>query len=473
MSAFGPAATAVRPAPMDPTKRVNYVLGMVLGVDDFTQEFAYLSERDRWLARELLGYGTVWGLAVTQELGARGPELRVSPGVAVSPRGNLLRVTPAQCASLNDWLAARTSEVTARMAGAPPGTKLKVYVVLGYDECLTDAVPIPGEPCRTEEDAMKPSRVADDFTLELSFTPPPQPEEDALRDLVRWLRTHIQVSSTPGTSVPLDAFLGFLRGAVQVPPGSPPSPPWSPSDFLLDTFPASPVVVASEDLCRYLRAALRVWVTELRHLWRTNWLGEAQGCTDTLTPSPEGGEDRVLLAELNLPVTRELEGGAWKVASSPAKVDIQEDGRPFVAHLRLLQEWMVCGMRPDTPAPAPIANTVTRPPGLPAYAIVAAGILPPAPPDQGFNGLKILGTADGAATLTFGGYQNPTGKPFQYIVKALLVSSPLVKGFVVTLGGFQANGFVLNVSDASGAPVPVATVNGLRFVVEVSQYQLG
>ncbi|AKJ02890.1 hypothetical protein [Archangium gephyra] len=458
---------------MDPTKRVNYVLGMVLGVDDFTQEFTYLSERDRWLTRELLGYGTVWGLAVTQEPGTRGPEVRVSPGVAVSPRGNLLRVTPAQCASLNDWLAARTPEVSARMAGASPGTRLKVYVVLGYDECLTDAVPIPGEPCRTEEDATKPSRIADDFTLELSFTPPAQHEEDALRDLVRWLRTHIQVSSTPGTSVPLDAFLGFLRGAVLVPPGSPPSPPWSPSDFLLDTSPASPLVVATEDLCRYLRAALRVWVTELRHLWRTNWLGEAQGCMEPLTPVSAGGEDRVLLAELSLPVTRELEGGAWKVASAPAKVDILEDGRPFVAHLRLLQEWMLCGTRPDTPAPAPAANTVTRPAGMPAYSIVAAGILPPVPPEQSFNALKIIGTADGSATLTFTGYQNPTGKPFQYIVKALLVSAPAVKGFVVTLGGFQANGFVLNVSDAQGAPVPVALMNNLRLVVEVSQYQAG
>jgi hypothetical protein len=92
-------STSVPRAAADPTKHVNYVLGMVLGVDDFNQEFAYLSERDRWLARDLLGYGTAWGLAVTSGLGTRGPEVRVSPGVALTPRGHLVRVTPAQCAS--------------------------------------------------------------------------------------------------------------------------------------------------------------------------------------------------------------------------------------------------------------------------------------------------------------------------------------------------------------------------------------
>ena len=58
--------TAALPrAPIDVSKHVNFTLGMVLGVDDFDQEFAYLSARDRWLARDLHGYGTTCGLAVT------------------------------------------------------------------------------------------------------------------------------------------------------------------------------------------------------------------------------------------------------------------------------------------------------------------------------------------------------------------------------------------------------------------------
>ena len=54
-----PEATA------DPSKHVNYSFGMVLGVDDFTQEFAYHAGRDQWMMRDAVGYGTLSGLAVT------------------------------------------------------------------------------------------------------------------------------------------------------------------------------------------------------------------------------------------------------------------------------------------------------------------------------------------------------------------------------------------------------------------------
>ena len=72
----------------DPSKHVKYNLGMVLGVDDFDQEFAYLSGRDQWLARDLIGFGTVCGLQVTSETGGQGPRVIVTPGVAVNPRAS-------------------------------------------------------------------------------------------------------------------------------------------------------------------------------------------------------------------------------------------------------------------------------------------------------------------------------------------------------------------------------------------------
>src|SRR5678816_2094559 len=102
MNGFTPAP--LPSLPPDPTKHVNYTLGMVLGVDDLNQEFAYLSGRDQWMVRDLLGYGTVWGLAVGVDLNAAGnQEVRVSAGVAADPRGRLIRVTPAQCADLQHW----------------------------------------------------------------------------------------------------------------------------------------------------------------------------------------------------------------------------------------------------------------------------------------------------------------------------------------------------------------------------------
>src|SRR3954449_7279390 len=101
MPDFSAVAALPQVGPIDATKHVNYTLGMVLGVDDFTQEFAYLSGRDRWLARDLLGYGTASGLRVGVEIENRSPQVVVTPGAAVSPSGRLIRVAPAQCADLN------------------------------------------------------------------------------------------------------------------------------------------------------------------------------------------------------------------------------------------------------------------------------------------------------------------------------------------------------------------------------------
>ncbi|MFZ1476275.1 MAG: hypothetical protein WAT18_00905, partial [Sphingorhabdus sp.] len=59
---FSPATV---PASSDPSKHVNFSTGMVLGVEDYRQEFAYHSARDRWIVREIAGYGTLSGLSVS------------------------------------------------------------------------------------------------------------------------------------------------------------------------------------------------------------------------------------------------------------------------------------------------------------------------------------------------------------------------------------------------------------------------
>ena len=151
MSGFASQVATPGVTPPDPTKHVNYTLGMVLGVEDFTQEFAYSSGRDQWMVRELIGYGTVCGLRVTVEADNKGPRVEVTPGVAISPPGQMIRVTPAQCAYLNDWLAANKDDLNKRLQGQA-GNAVTLYVVLCYGDCPTDQVPIPGEPCRSEED---------------------------------------------------------------------------------------------------------------------------------------------------------------------------------------------------------------------------------------------------------------------------------------------------------------------------------
>lgn len=464
MTGFNPSLVQPGATAQDPTKHVNYALGMVLGVDDLTQEFAYLSQRDQWMARDLDGYGTVWGLAVTmRDAGARGPEVVVSPGVAINPRGQLIRVAPAQCAALNAWLKPRGSDLLARRlpTGNPNLFQLPLYLVLSYRICLTDPVPIAGEPCRSEDDSTAASRVADDFLLELQFDPPPQQEEDAVREFVQWLRSHIVVAAGGSPSLTISQFLDGIRAAAQAAQqavSSPSSPP-SSGMFLLDTSPITALSVPSALLSDYLRAAARLWVTELRPMWRPNWLGEKHGCAGTdLLGSPEEG-NRILLAKLMLTIGPDgLNSAVWNVQGPVALTD---DARPFLLHLRLLQEWLLTqtgGVGGSGSGPGVVAAGIVNVNGPTTRAVL--------------NGLKVVkSVAAGAAWsvfLAFGGYAVPpsVGGP-QYVVKALPWSA-LLPNLTVTFAGFLPDGMVLLISKG-GAAFTGPELKDLQLMVEVTQ----
>ena len=150
MTSFNPCTTTPDTARPNPKKHVNFTRGMVLGVDDFVQEFAYSSGRDRWMARDLIGYGTVSGLNVTVEKDESSQwQIKVTAGVAVSPNGQLIHVTPGQCANIDKWMAAdeNRKNMIAQL-GSPLSDEVTLYAVLSYRYCCTDPVPIPGEPCR-------------------------------------------------------------------------------------------------------------------------------------------------------------------------------------------------------------------------------------------------------------------------------------------------------------------------------------
>jgi hypothetical protein len=333
----------------NPAKHVNFNVGMVLGVDDFTQEFAYLSGRDQWLARDLIGYGTVRGLNVRMEIDAiKGPRVVVEAGVALSPRGQLICVPAAQCAFLKNWVADHAEEITPNVS-SPPDSDLQLYVVLCYRNCPTDDVPIAGEPCRSEDKLMAPSRLSDDFVLELRLTRPNQREEDAVRDFVAWLK-QVEISETD-PSTPLDQFLQAIRDAASEWLTSPLSSPLSspPGDFMFGSPPDS-LVINAADASEYFRASFRVWVTELRPRWIARW----HGCAATHIESDAAAdEDCVLLAQLDVPLLP-LSPGTWDIPNED--IPVNQNERPYLVHLRLLQEWALSG---STGAVA-VAQTVTN-----------------------------------------------------------------------------------------------------------------
>jgi hypothetical protein len=340
---FNPVLATTLP---DPTKHVNYTLGMVLGKDDFDQEFAYLAGRDQWLARDLLGRGTVRGLRVHVEPdptdGTHGPEVVVDPGIAIAPDGNVLRVKVTQCAYLNAWLNAHaTVPVTSPPAGGPepvPAVPYVVlYVVISYKPTATDTVPIPGEPCRSEDDASAPSRLADDFLIELVTAPPSQVELDAMNDLFGWLDA-VQVVATGGST--LDAFLAALRGSV---PLSTPNNATTPPTYVPPVVPpylkkpTSPLLVAAPNVPSFWQAALRVYVTELRANdlavsptpAPASWLDPGQ------TPAGDPPtETKLLLAKLLVPVTT---GSPPSVNGKATDVLVHDWTRPYLVPSALLQ----------------------------------------------------------------------------------------------------------------------------------------
>ena len=250
--------SAVNPnsAKLDPGKRVNYVTGQVLGVDDFRQEQFYLLSKDRGHNQGKHGYGTCCGLQVTVESTGDGQEIRVSRGTALDNVGRVICIDETQCALLDRWLDRDdvVAEIQQRAGGSP--AMLSAYVSVCYRECGTDLIPIPAGPCQSLDDSSAPSRIADSFELHLSFERPEQREEEIVRRFGDLLSMVIPVST--GTTLTLDEFLTMVRALPD--DGSP--IPW----FTLpaDSPPSSPAVdglpVHPDDLALFLDEALRVWV---------------------------------------------------------------------------------------------------------------------------------------------------------------------------------------------------------------------
>jgi hypothetical protein len=346
MTTFAPTALP-HIAPADPSKHVNYQLGMVLGVDDFQAEFTYLSDRARRIVRDLVGYGVVSGLHVTvgTEIDERGPRLQVSPGGLVTASGQLVCVSPAQCAYVNEWLRANRQGID--VLPTPPPLDLKLAVVACYRECETDDVPIPGEPCRSEDELMKPSRMQDSFALELRFDAPPQAEDDAVRDFVRWIRRIAVVDSPPGD---VALFVAELEKATAEVETKPPDPL-----AFLDSPPPPALVIPRAAWTQYLETLLAFWVTRLRARARSGPNTAECGCCGGPGELDPGAEC-LQVAQISVPVAIEPFSGDILVVDA-TKIAIDETRRPHLLHLRLVQELMLAANGP--PAKPPVSGFVT------------------------------------------------------------------------------------------------------------------
>jgi hypothetical protein len=455
MSSFQSASAVLQP--LDPLKRVNYTFGLVLGVEEFQQEQTYFLSKDRSHNRLLHGYGTAYGLAVSiDDGGTPNVEVRVTCGMAVNPKGQEIHVPRTMCARLNDWLA-KYQPTLQEIYGAPPLT-LSMCVVLCYRECQTDEVPVPGEPCRTQVDAMAATHIADSFELKLCLdsdvlpTSPPvslsslpsglclrpkQEEEEAVRAF-RQLLNRMQVSSTAPqsgylTQDQLDALVLQLSSA--------PAATSPPSSGL-------PLWVHPADVSDFVRRAFLLWVTQVRPALNAS-LPLGACC------SPQ--ENCVLLARLSFGI-----GMNWMVLGD---VTIDEADRPFLVQTRLLQE-------------AALLELVGGSGGVGSQSmVVAAGIFQYNAGSINavgttLNGLAATRVSVSPATflLNWAGtqpYANPLASPpggSTYIVKGTSFRGPGGRLQVFDVLEFQNGGILVRVSP----PVPPPLSEG-GFMVEISE----
>jgi hypothetical protein len=472
--------TAASTTTPDPSKHVNYTQGMVLGADDFNQEFAFHNGRNEWLLRDLIGYGTTCGLRVSCDQTNGKTQVRVTAGAAVSPRGQMIRVCCDQCADLGAWLTTNQDQVTAQL-GSPLTSTLRLYVTLCYRECPTDQVPLPGEPCRSEAEAMAPSRLKSDYTLDFRFSPPVQTEEDVLRRLVWWLRQIPLVDDATSGSPPdsnilaniLEAIREAAKDAFAAVPESPPS---SPPDIFVGSppmfagSPPSPLVIPAALACEIWRAVFRLWVTELRPMWQARFLTPNTCCAPDTTKPLATTEECLLLAELDVPVQLGS-NQQWQIANAPI---VLEEQRPFLLHLRLLQEWLLCG---SSTAGLFKSEGVTHPSGLGPYRTVAAGIIKGdgTVRQPTYNNLQATLVATpplpaGGMLITFDNYQPPVAGVPQYIVKVTPVTPSPVGGAIPIFDRFGSGGIQFVVTNGSGTALNAPALKALEFMIEVNQY---
>jgi|GEM_PF-5075255 len=324
--------TSAPDAEIDPSERVNYTFGMVLGVDDFKQEQAWLAGRDERALRETIGYGVLAGLDVHVQPGTDtgSLEIRVSPGLAAAPDGKLISVPSTQCGRLDTWLKGPGLQdpITSGSRTA--------YLVLAYADRTGTPVPIPGEPCRDESAQQADSRIADGFTLELHWDRPSTEEDDALHNLVVWLRkVEVQDAPDEGTSVSITQFQEAVE-SLQLTGTDGSTGTWGSAGKLL--------VIPRSKYQEYLSAAFDVWVRKQRlvHLAKH---GPVQ-----LEAGKGTAERSVQLAQLSFALDS---GGRLVPSGTPsvlAHVDIL--GRPQLLHLRFLQDWLLSNAENDAPREA-------------------------------------------------------------------------------------------------------------------------
>ena len=186
---FQPVTDRDPATPGDPLSRLRFHYGQCLSAEDFEAEQRYFVLRQRLLNALLHGVGTVWGLAIRRKdpPPEGGDQLICEPGMAIDPLGREIWVPERLCLDLASLETSFWTKLISLDPEDSAGPKRRAYVVLRYQACLSDEVPVIPLPCSDDHDGLAASRVRDSFLLCLEAEAPPDPYA-TVRDISRRLQ---------------------------------------------------------------------------------------------------------------------------------------------------------------------------------------------------------------------------------------------------------------------------------------------
>src|SRR5215471_18467649 len=132
-------------------ERVRYFPRQLLTADDLSAEQDYLREGVRRRNRYLHGWGVVCGCSVTPIGGAKGWQVRVAPGYAISPCGDEICIGEAVDVDLKlgvqQACEVRSPCPPLGTTPSPNAQRNTAYIALRYAECYSRPVRVHPAGC--------------------------------------------------------------------------------------------------------------------------------------------------------------------------------------------------------------------------------------------------------------------------------------------------------------------------------------
>jgi hypothetical protein len=132
--------------PSQPYLALHPHFGMLLGVADFEAEQAYHRGKMRLHNAWAHGWGVLWGLGVSVDVGKG--EVAVAPGLALDGRGRELHNDLPQCVNVGRWFAEHRNDAGFEFTdNGSSGVGFDAHVRVRHQACLTSPVPALADSC--------------------------------------------------------------------------------------------------------------------------------------------------------------------------------------------------------------------------------------------------------------------------------------------------------------------------------------